>query len=410
MDDMISSQKGSGKGKRRKGAKGKGRGKDTTLGAAEKPDKPKKENKAPGKKKAVAKPTVGTAKALDMSLEDIVKAETKGRKGAWKKDGQDDVAKAPGSKKLWAGATKLGKRRKEGAGGKGAGKDKWSSDRGKGKGGKGWGKGGGGKGKDWGKSTNRWSPKADWEDSWDGRKKNNQREWQKGSGKKWKGGDSWGAPAKKDWGGKQDSWGGQEKRGGWGGGGGNDRWEAAPTWKKRNDDYRPSPPKESWTRKDSGSGGQRQNHRDSDHWEPERRSKGHSERDTSRGRAVARTGERGGGGDGGRGGREVVSAVTEVWGRGRKRAFEEEERADRERVPPKKIKVKNIPKDLEIEDIKDAFEAEAGRIAMCDMERGKQANQAWITFTNAKDAKKAVETFDRGELNGKTIEVTFDRS
>lgn len=119
------------------------------------------------------------------------------------------------------------------------------------------------------------------------------------------------------------------------------------------------------------------------------------------------------GGDGGRGGREVVSAVTEVWGRGRKRAHEEEERAaDRERGSQagKKVKVKNIPRDLDMEDIKDAFEAEAGRIASCEMERGKQANQAWIIFHNAKDAKKAVETFDRGELNGKTISVTFDSS
>jgi len=376
------------------------------LGLQKSQTSPKKEKKAPAKEKAVAKPTVGTARALDMSLEDIVKAETKGRRGAWKKDGQDDGAKAPGTKKLWAGATKLGKRRKEGAG-KGAGKDKWSNDQGKGKGSKGWGKGGGGKGKDWGKSTKRWSPKEDWEDySWGGTKKNQKGG---GKGKKKGGGDSWGAPAKKDWGGKNDSWGGQEKRGGWGGGGGNDRWE------KKNDDSWSSPPKDSWTRKDSGGGGQRQNQRDSDHWEPERRSKGkgegkgRSERDTGRGGAAGGKGERGG--DAGRGGREVVSAVTEVWGRGRKRAFEEEERgAERGRGPPKKVKVTNIPRDLDIEDIKDAFEAEAGRIATCDMEKGKSANQAWITFTNAKDAKKAVETFDRGELNGKTIEVTFDRS
>lgn len=71
----------------------------------------------------------------------------------------------------------------------------------------------------------------------------------------------------------------------------------------------------------------------------------------------------------------------------------------------RKIKVTNIPRDLDMRDIKDAFEAEAGKIASCTMERGT----AWIVFTNPKDAMKAVDTFDRGELNGKTITVVFDR-
>jgi len=71
----------------------------------------------------------------------------------------------------------------------------------------------------------------------------------------------------------------------------------------------------------------------------------------------------------------------------------------------RKIKVTNIPRDLDMRDIKDAFEAEAGKIASCTMERGV----AWIVFTNPKDAQKAVDTFDRGELNGKTISVHFDK-
>lgn len=65
----------------------------------------------------------------------------------------------------------------------------------------------------------------------------------------------------------------------------------------------------------------------------------------------------------------------------------------------------NIPRDLEMRDIKDAFQNEAGRITHCEMERGT----ARITFANGKDAQKAVETFDRGELNGKTITVVFER-
>jgi len=71
----------------------------------------------------------------------------------------------------------------------------------------------------------------------------------------------------------------------------------------------------------------------------------------------------------------------------------------------KRIKVKNIPHDLDWRDIKGAFESEAGKIARCELERGV----AWITFNRPEDARKAVETFDRGELNGKTIEVSIER-
>jgi len=71
--------------------------------------------------------------------------------------------------------------------------------------------------------------------------------------------------------------------------------------------------------------------------------------------------------------------------------------------PSKSIKVKNIPGDLDLHDIKDAFESEAGRIVHCE----KEGSTAWITFESQRDAKKAVDTFDHGELNGKTIAVMF---
>jgi len=70
----------------------------------------------------------------------------------------------------------------------------------------------------------------------------------------------------------------------------------------------------------------------------------------------------------------------------------------------KRIKVTNIPRDLAARDIREAFEAEAGKMTSCELDRGV----AYLTFTCTADARKAVETFDRGELNGKTITVTLE--
>jgi len=79
-------------------------------------------------------------------------------------------------------------------------------------------------------------------------------------------------------------------------------------------------------------------------------------------------------------------------------------RAEREsggRRPFTTIRVSNVPRSLDWRDIKDAFE-DTGRVTQCEVERGV----AYVTFDNAVDAKKAVQTFDRGELNGQTIFVT----
>eukprot|EP00421_Protoceratium_reticulatum_P017097 CAMPEP_0168397802 /NCGR_PEP_ID=MMETSP0228-20121227/21252_1 /TAXON_ID=133427 /ORGANISM="Protoceratium reticulatum, Strain CCCM 535 (=CCMP 1889)" /LENGTH=499 /DNA_ID=CAMNT_0008411287 /DNA_START=12 /DNA_END=1508 /DNA_ORIENTATION=- len=68
-----------------------------------------------------------------------------------------------------------------------------------------------------------------------------------------------------------------------------------------------------------------------------------------------------------------------------------------------RIRVSNVPKNLDWRDIKEAFE-DNGRVTRCEVERGV----AWVTFESAVDAKKAVQTFDRGELNGQTIFVTHE--
>lgn len=99
-----------------------------------------------------------------------------------------------------------------------------------------------------------------------------------------------------------------------------------------------------------------------------------------------------------------------------RRAGEKSRLASREEPPAKrraterasagvtKIKVTNIPKDVTDQDLRDAFEQETGKITRCRLQRGT----AEISFSTAKAAKKAVDTFDRGELNGKTIRVMLD--
>lgn len=72
---------------------------------------------------------------------------------------------------------------------------------------------------------------------------------------------------------------------------------------------------------------------------------------------------------------------------------------------PKTVKVTNIPRDLKAADVREAFEGETGKVTLCELSKGT----AMITFAKAKDAQKAVEVFDRGELNGKTISVTLHK-
>merc|ERR1719329_837665 len=71
----------------------------------------------------------------------------------------------------------------------------------------------------------------------------------------------------------------------------------------------------------------------------------------------------------------------------------------------KRIRVSNVPSDLDLRDIRDAFEAETGKIAECQQE----GRTVYMIFERPEAAKRAIETFDKGELNGKTIAVTFDQ-
>mmetsp|Transcript_87021 Transcript_87021/g.182143 ORF Transcript_87021/g.182143 Transcript_87021/m.182143 type:complete len:424 (-) Transcript_87021:137-1408(-) len=68
-----------------------------------------------------------------------------------------------------------------------------------------------------------------------------------------------------------------------------------------------------------------------------------------------------------------------------------------------RIKVTNVPLDLDRREIKEAF-GERGRVLKCEVDRGV----AYVTFERASEAKKAMQTFDRGELNGQTIYVSLD--
>lgn len=81
------------------------------------------------------------------------------------------------------------------------------------------------------------------------------------------------------------------------------------------------------------------------------------------------------------------------------RAEEKPERPKAQRT----VRVCNVPRNLDSRDIKEAFE-DNGPVLRCEVERGV----AIITFENAADAKKAVQTFDRGELNGQTIFVSLE--
>mmetsp|Transcript_11299 Transcript_11299/g.25971 ORF Transcript_11299/g.25971 Transcript_11299/m.25971 type:complete len:542 (+) Transcript_11299:67-1692(+) len=100
-----------------------------------------------------------------------------------------------------------------------------------------------------------------------------------------------------------------------------------------------------------------------------------------------------------RGGADPPPRALEIASRGQKRARPADEPAPR---ALKRVRVSNIPKDLDPRDIKDAFESETGKIMSCITERG---GVAWLSYTSEKAAQKAVETFNRGELNGNIIKV-----
>ncbi len=70
--------------------------------------------------------------------------------------------------------------------------------------------------------------------------------------------------------------------------------------------------------------------------------------------------------------------------------------------PRRKIKITNVPYDLTWKDVKSAV-SEVGKIERCDVEHG----EALITFASHKEAARAIQTYDNGDMNGRKIRVFF---
>ena len=69
------------------------------------------------------------------------------------------------------------------------------------------------------------------------------------------------------------------------------------------------------------------------------------------------------------------------------------------------VKVRNIPRDLDTDDVMQVFEILVGRIQFIDVYR----DIAFIIFETASLAKQAVDTFDMGMMNGNQIFVTYEQ-
>eukprot|EP00450_Noctiluca_scintillans_P001484 CAMPEP_0194504542 /NCGR_PEP_ID=MMETSP0253-20130528/29006_1 /TAXON_ID=2966 /ORGANISM="Noctiluca scintillans" /LENGTH=303 /DNA_ID=CAMNT_0039346951 /DNA_START=77 /DNA_END=988 /DNA_ORIENTATION=+ len=301
---------------------------------------------------------VAAEAALGMALDDVIETERKGDgyKGSAKASKGDGYSKPIGS----APQEKLAETPSEaldlsldeiitlGRKGDTTEKKGWSKE-------ESWGRaasGGGGNNARWTGAVggaaggSSWAPKESWNgdkksDSWSSKPKENwDSSWKSGGG---------GGAAKESWDkNAQKSW--PDQGSGGGGGGGGNTWASSGTTSK-------------WSSADRNSGGN-----------------GGSWSD----RGSARGGWRG----------------DDARERGEKRRDEE----PKSRSSAKRVKVTNIPRDLHQSDIGEAFEAEAGKVVSCELDRGT----CWITFSRPEDARKAVETFDRGELNGKTIGVTLE--
>lgn len=70
----------------------------------------------------------------------------------------------------------------------------------------------------------------------------------------------------------------------------------------------------------------------------------------------------------------------------------------------RKVKITNVPYDLTWKDIKQAL-SEVGQIERCDVvERG----EARVTFGTHKEAARAIQTYNNGDMNGRKIRVFFE--
>lgn len=68
----------------------------------------------------------------------------------------------------------------------------------------------------------------------------------------------------------------------------------------------------------------------------------------------------------------------------------------------RKVKITNIPYDLTWKDVKGAL-SDVGTIERCDVTRG----EALITFATHKEAARAIQTYNDGDMNGRKIGVFY---
>lgn len=68
----------------------------------------------------------------------------------------------------------------------------------------------------------------------------------------------------------------------------------------------------------------------------------------------------------------------------------------------RKIKITNVPYDLTWKDVKGALSS-VGTIERCDVERG----EATLQFATHKEAARAIQTYNDGDMNGRKIKVFF---
>jgi RNA recognition motif-containing protein len=79
------------------------------------------------------------------------------------------------------------------------------------------------------------------------------------------------------------------------------------------------------------------------------------------------------------------------------------QRSPRRTDSRRRVTVTNVPYDLTSKDLREAFES-VGDVERCHVDRGK----AWVTFRTAREAQQAVRTYDRGEINGRTIRAVIE--
>ncbi|CAK9051605.1 Uncharacterized protein SCF082_LOCUS28321 [Durusdinium trenchii] len=354
-----------------------------------------------GRKEHVA-PKEEEMVGLDMSLDELIEKEAQPQKG--KKNWQEEWEK-PGKEKEWGpnkwqdktkstGTWKASWKDNDQSGGGGSWKASWKSADAS----ENW------KKADSWKAAEQWKPKAEkWEkdNSWSSGKKN---DWS-GHQEEWKPkprGDEWSA----------NSWGAQPKSQAWEKWP-QDKWEAPvrQTWRPTNEQERWNSRNEvhlqRWERPDTSR--QEAYGRQADVYGRPAPDYGRGQNDYARQQHdYARQGH-----DYGRGTQDSGrQGPAEGYGR----AFDVRDRRGRERSrsPPRRnfyeeppargsiILVKNIPLGLDSRDIRDAFQSATGPVTSCKL---SQDGTARISFERPEDAKKAVATFDHGELNGNIINV-----